>query len=111
MNEPYSSKVDAARRLAELRKGREDPDAPEEAEELELEPVEENRAFSILSADRQHKLMVEFRLLGGNAKALAYSYLVAADFDPTVGIRLDFSGYTVAITGRNLRGLFDALVS
>ena len=53
--------------------------------------------------------MVEFRLLNGNAKALAYSYLVALDMDPSVGIRMDFSGYTVAITGRNLRPLFDGL--
>ena len=55
--------------------------------------------------------MVEFRLLEGNAKALAYSYLVAAEFDPSEGIQLDFSGYAVTITGRNLRPLFEGLVS
>ena len=55
--------------------------------------------------------MVTFRLLGGNAKALAYSYMVAADFDPSEGIKLDFSGYTVQITGRNLRPVFDGLVA
>ena len=55
--------------------------------------------------------MVEFRLLNGNAKALAYSYLVAAEFDPSEGIKLDFSGYAVAITGRNLRAGFNGLVA
>ena len=101
--------VDSARRLAELRQGREEPIPPENADGLEFEPEETNAAFSILSADRMHKLMVEFRLLGGNAKGLAYSYMVAADFDPSEGIKLDFSGYAVQITGRNLRPLFDGL--
>jgi hypothetical protein len=112
MKEPYTSKVDAARRLAELRQGKEDPAPPENAEDgLEFEPEAADAAFSILSADRQHKLMVEFRLLGGDAKALAYSYLVAAEFNPSVGVRLDFSGYAVTVTGRNLRALFEGLVA
>ena len=38
MNDPYSSKGDAARRLAELRQGREGPVTPEDAEGLEFEP-------------------------------------------------------------------------
>jgi hypothetical protein len=111
MNDPYTSKVDAARRLAELRQGREEPAQPEDADGLEFEPEATDAAYSILSADRQQKRMVEFRLLGGNAKALAYSYMVAAEFDPSEGIRLDFSGYAVTITGRNLRSLFEGLVA
>jgi len=111
MNDPYTSKVDAARRLAELRQGREESVQPEDADGLEFEPEATDAAYSILSADRQRKVMVEFRLLGGNAKALAYSYLVALDIDPSDAIRMDFSGYTVTISGRNLRSLFEGLVS
>jgi hypothetical protein len=109
MNDRNSSMVDSARRLAELRRGQGEPSAPEAGDGLDFESEDAEAAFTILSADRQHKLMVEFRLLNGNAKALAYSYLVALDMDPSVGIRMDFSGYTVAISGRNLRPLFDGL--
>jgi hypothetical protein len=111
MNDPYSSKADAARRLAELRQGREETASPDQADGLEFEPEDTGGAFSILSADRQHKLMVVFRLLNGNAKALAYSFLVAAGFNPSKGIQLDFSGYEVTITGRNLGSLFDGLAA
>jgi len=109
MNDRNSSMVDSARRLAELRREQREPSAGEAGDGLDFEAEEGEAAFTILSADRQHKLMVEFRLLNGNAKALAYSYLVALDMDPSVGIRMDFSGYTVAISGRNLRPLFDGL--
>jgi hypothetical protein len=111
MTDRYSAKGDAARRLAELRKGEPEPSVTEEGDGLEFEPDDAQAAFTILSADRQHKLMVEFRFLTGNAKGLAYSYLVGADFNPSEGIKLDFSGYAVAITGRNLRPLFDGLIA
>src|SRR5665213_2303550 len=94
MNDRNSSMVDSARRLAELRREQREPSAAEAGDGLDFEAEEGEAAFTILSADRQHKLMVEFRLLNGNAKALAYSYLVALDMDPSVGIRMDFSGYT-----------------
>lgn len=67
--------------------------------------------YSVLSADRAQKAMCEFRLKGGNAVALAYSYLAKAEFDPSRGIVLDFSAHTVTLTGRNLAPVFAGLVA
>jgi hypothetical protein len=111
MSKPHSSMVDSARRLAELREGQPEPPPAEAAEEQESVEEERLPSYSVVSADRQRKLMVEFRLLTGNSKARAYSYLVAADFDPSQGIVLDFSADKVTIKGRNLRPLYDALVA
>jgi len=111
MNKPYSSKVDSAQRLAELREGQPAPTPAEAAEEPEIAEERRQPCFSVVSADRQRKLMVEFRLITGNSKARAYSYLVAADFVPGEGIVLDFSADKVTIKGRNLRPLYDALVA
>jgi len=111
MNEKHSSMIDSARRRAEQRHGHQDTAAQEAGDGPPLEAEGEFPAFSILSADRQQKLMVDFRFLNGNAKALSYSYLVACDLNPSKGIELDFSGYTVTLAGRNLRPVYDALVS
>jgi hypothetical protein len=101
---------DAVSRLAELRGGgRGTLEEPEEPMALEVE--EEGPSYSTLSADRQQKVMLELRFKTGNAKALAYSYLVGIDFDPSEGIMLDFSGYEVRISGQNLRPLFSGLVA
>jgi hypothetical protein len=111
MSERKYSMVDSARRLAELRQRKSEPPAPENVDGLEIEPEESSGAFSVISADRQQKLMIDFRRLNGNRKALAYSYLVACDFDPSEAIKLDFSGYAVTITGRNMGPLYDGLVA
>jgi hypothetical protein len=111
MSDNYNSKVDAAKRLAELRQESAEPAATRAEEGIEFEGEEDKPAFSMVSADRQRKIMVEFRMLDGNAKALAYSYMVSIDFDPSKGIGMDFSGYTVAISGRKLRPLFEGLVA
>jgi hypothetical protein len=79
--------------------------SPEAAAEAGPDP------FSVLSADRMQKVMCEFRLRGGNAVALAYSYLVKAEFDPSNGIDLDFSSHQVRLTGNNLAPVFAAVVS
>src|SRR5262245_26119416 len=68
-------------------------------------------AFSVLSADRAQKVMCEFRLKTGNAVALAYSYLVKIEFDPSEVIDLDFSAHRVRLVGRNLAPLFAGLVA
>jgi hypothetical protein len=111
MKDNHTSMIDAARRKAEMRPEPAEPSAPETEEEIDFAPEADKEAYSILSADRLRKVMVEFRLLTGNAKALAYSYLVCADFNPSEGIKLDFSGYDVTISGRNLRPVFEGLVA
>jgi hypothetical protein len=105
----FSDRIDPGKRLAELRDGGSSKPAPEAEEPVAVELEEEPDAFSVISADRQHKLMVEFRLKSNNARAFAYSYLVTIDFNPSDGIRMDFSGYEVKITGRNLHPLFAGL--
>jgi hypothetical protein len=111
MSERNSSMVDSARRAAELRQGKPAPAAADGEDGLEFEQEDPSGAFSILSADRQQKVMIDFRQMTGDAKALAYSYLVACEIDASAQIKLDFSGYTVAITGRHLRPLYDGLVA
>jgi hypothetical protein len=108
--EGFRERLDQSKRLADLRSGTDKPavakggGSPEVAEE-------DQPAFSILSADRQQKVMLELRFTTGNARAFAYSYLVGVQFDRSAGITLDFSGYEVRITGRNLDPLFAGLVS
>ena len=111
MSERKSGLADSARRAAELRQGKPEPAAAEAENGLEFESEESYQAFSFISADRQQKQMVEFRLLEGNADAMAYSYLVRAKFNPSEGIFLDFSGYTVTIKGRNLRPGYNGLLA
>jgi hypothetical protein len=101
---------DTASRLAELRGGGRGT-LEEAGEPMAVEAEEAKPSYSTLSADRMQKVMLELRYKTGNAKALAYSYLVGIDFDPSEGIVLDFSGHEVRISGRNLGPLFSGLTS
>jgi hypothetical protein len=111
MNERTTPMVDAARRVAQLRQEAAGASVAGAEDDPQFEPDIETEAYSMISADRQRKIMVEFRFLNGNRKARAYSYLVGIDFNPSEGIIVDFSGETVAISGRNLLPLYDGLVS
>lgn len=46
--------------------------------------------------------MLEIRHKDGRITAKGYSWLQSAEFDPSTGITLNFSGETVTIKGRNL---------
>jgi len=110
IDDKYRRPGDAAARLAELRdRGKK----PAESELLEAEEIGDAAAesFSVRSADRHQKVMLELRFKTGDSTALAYSYFVRADCNPSTGIVLDFSAYAVRIEGRNLRPLFAALVA
>lgn len=111
MRDDHNSRADAAKRLAELRQEGAGPPAEQAEEGIIFEPEEDRPAFSMVSADRQRKVMVEFRTKDGNAKARSYSFLAGIDFNPSKGIAMDFSTDKVTITGRNLRPLFDGLVA
>jgi hypothetical protein len=111
MNERKSGLIDSARRAAELRQGKAEPSAADGDGGLEFEQEDASAAFSIISADRQQKVMVDFRKLNRNRKALGYSFLAACEIDPSEAIKMDFSGYEVTITGRNLDPLYDGLVA
>ena len=111
MSDNFTSKVDAAKRLAELRQEGAEPAAAQVEEGIIFEPEEEKPAYSMVSADRQRKVMVEFRMLDGDRKARTYAFLAGIDFNPSKGIVMDFSADAVTITGRNLRPLLNGLIS
>lgn len=108
MSAEFQERLGLQRQLDKMRRGK-PPTAPSEGDVTTAEPAAPAEPYSHTSPDRNQKVMLELRLQSGSAKALAYSYLVSADFDPH-GIRLDFTAYRVKIEGRNLRPLFDALV-
>jgi hypothetical protein len=111
MSDKHSSIVDAATRAARLRQENAEPTAVKAEQWVESEQEEDTPAFSMISADRQRKVMVEFRMLDGNRKARTYSFLVGIDFNPSDGIGMDFSADKETISGRNLAPLFDGLVA
>jgi hypothetical protein len=102
--------IDPAVKLSELREGGKKPTDPTLLEAEEIEDGSDD-TFGVRSPDRNQKVMLELRFQTGNAKALAYSYLVSADFDPSEGIDLDFSAYTVRLLGRNLRPVYAGIVA
>jgi hypothetical protein len=109
VSEEFRSKFDPTRRRGDGDVAAALSASPVADDEEDADPGD--KAFSLLSADRRHKLMLEFRFKTGNAVALAYSYLVSVHLDPSKAIRMDFSGYEVILSGRNLAPLFSALVS
>lgn len=90
---------------------RDAPPAPE------TDGFEDCGAFGWLRGIRDRAIMLEIRHKNGHITALGYAWLDSAEFDPSDGINLRFSGKTVSIIGRNLNGevrpnirLFDGLV-
>ena len=74
-------------------------------------------AFGWLRGIRDRAIMLEVRKKDGNILAFGYAWLERAEFDPSEGITLKFTGQTVKIVGRNLNAvaknnarLFDGIV-
>jgi len=61
-------------------------------------------AFGWLRGMHERSLMLELRQKDGTVIALGYAWLERADFDPSEGITLNFTGRTVKITGQRLNG-------
>lgn len=59
-------------------------------------------AFGCLRGLRDRALMLELRLKDGRIVALSYALLDRATFDPSDGIRLQFSDQEVHLSGRAL---------
>src|SRR5437868_641982 len=70
-------------------------------EEAEDQP-EDLVAFGWLRGSRERATMLEIRRRDGSIIALPYHFLERADFDPSEGITLKFTGQTVRLIGRNL---------
>ncbi|NCY02081.1 MAG: hypothetical protein EBX36_04015 [Planctomycetia bacterium] len=89
MTEDFRTRFDPTRRPGDPGAGA----APVEAEEADGLTGPPTEAYSLVSADRRQKMMVVFRFKTGNAVALAYGYLVSVEYDPSLAIQMDFSGY------------------
>jgi hypothetical protein len=68
----------------------------------EVEAADDFGAFGWLRGVQDRAIMLEIRHKDGRVTAKGYSWLQSADFDPSSGITLNFSGETVTIVGRNL---------
>jgi hypothetical protein len=85
-----------------------DPFAPRRkdngAVSMDGDGVEDLVAFGWLRGVQERAIMLEIRHKDGRITAKGYSWLQSAEFDPSTGITLNFSGETVTIKGRNLGG-------
>jgi hypothetical protein len=59
-------------------------------------------SFNYLRGTRDRATMLEFRKKDGIVLALGYGWLERAEFNPSDGITLHFSGRKIRIQGRNL---------
>jgi hypothetical protein len=62
-------------------------------------------AFGWLRGIRDRAIMLEVHKKDGNIIAFGYAWLERADFDPSEGITLKFTGHKVKIVGRNLNAV------
>jgi|SRR5579863_6600276 len=69
---------------------------------VEADATEDLGAFGWLRGVQERAIMLEIRHKDGSITARGYSWLQGADFDPSSGITLNFSGEKITIAGRNL---------
>ena len=67
-------------------------------------------AFGLVALDEAGPPMVEFRGHDGRCLAVPYSRLLSIDLRPERGIVLEFPEHRIAVHGRNLRLLHEALL-
>ncbi len=83
-----------------------DPFAPRRKDNSAVSPdgdgVEDLIAFGWLRGVQDRAIMLEIRHKDGSVTAKGYSWLQSAEFDPSTGITLNFSGEKITISGRNL---------
>lgn len=76
-----------------------------------LEGADTYQPAAPVSANRPPELMLELRFKQGDALALSYALLISAAFNPSQGISLEYTTHRVVVAGRNLRGVYRALVA
>jgi hypothetical protein len=62
--------------------------------------------FRMLQSRGRFSDRLGFRFRDGRMKSLPYSYLLETEFNPDVGIILDYAGHRVTLYGRNLKDLY-----
>lgn len=72
-----------------------------------LAPSSEAKAFRLMkSGQARFANRVGFRFKDGRMKSLPYSHLVETEFNPDLGIILEYAGHRVTLYGRNLVDLY-----
>jgi hypothetical protein len=69
---------------------------------VEGDAMDDLGAFGWLRGVQDRAIMLEIRHKDGRITAKGYSWLQSAEFDPSSGITLNFSGEKITIAGRNL---------
>ena len=72
---------------------------PVETDNQELDDL---GSFGWLRGVRDRAIMLEIRHKDGRITANSYAWLESAEFDPSEGITLNFSGKKIKLIGRNL---------
>lgn len=70
--------------------------------EDEGDALDDLGSFGWLRGVRDRAIMLEVRHKDGKISAFGYSWLESAEFDPSDGITLSFSGKTLKVAGSNL---------
>lgn len=85
--------------------------------EVDSDLTDDLGSFGWLRGIRDRAIMLELRRKDGSVTALGYAWLERAEFDPSEGITLRFTGQTVKIIGSNLNAearphvhLYDGIV-
>lgn len=73
-----------------------------------LEPGSEHACYGV-RAGNQGVAMLDVRFMGGDRRALGYSFLVDVQFDRSGTITATFTGHTLTIEGRHLEVVYVAL--
>lgn len=75
---------------------------PPPAPNAVISVIDDLGSFGWLTSDGARAVMIEVRHANGLIRAQSYSWLESAEFNPSEGITLNFSGTKVKLIGRNL---------
>lgn len=67
-------------------------------------------AYGWLRGTRDQAAMLDLRFKNGKHHAIGYPWLFQGEFDPSVGITLNFTAFGVTIEGRNLGEMYHLLL-
>ena len=92
-----------------IRQSRAERPAPDPAAE-EME-AEEHLCYSKLRGPQSVAFMLELRAAAGDSNGFDYGLLSRCTFNRSDGVTLYFAGATVTIHGKNLRPLFEGILT
>ncbi|QJX01074.1 hypothetical protein [Frigoriglobus tundricola] len=91
-----------------IRQSRSERPAPAEVAEAE---AEDHPCYAKLRGLRSVAFMIELRSAAGDSDGFDYGLLARCTFDRSAGVTLYFPGATVTIRGKNLRPLFEGILT